>query len=171
MKNVIKVLLIGFVSMVSTIASASTLTVFGGFDSTGTTSVESVTLTSVSPGGFADGIFASTISGSDGTVSSSSSVNLPPSFSAVTNFFTIDDWQLDLTSINVNANATADVLDLAGAGLMTLSGGTAQAVNWSFTSSGLTTYNMSITAVPVPAAVWLFGSGLIGLFGVVRRKS
>jgi len=27
-----------------------------------------------------------------------------------------------------------------------------------------------ITAVPVPAAVWLFGSGLIGLVGVARRK-
>ena len=27
-----------------------------------------------------------------------------------------------------------------------------------------------IAAVPVPAAVWLFGSGLVGLFGVARRK-
>ena len=27
------------------------------------------------------------------------------------------------------------------------------------------------SAVPVPAAIWLFGSGLIGLFGVVRRKT
>ena len=27
-----------------------------------------------------------------------------------------------------------------------------------------------ISAVPVPAAVWLFGSGLIGLIGVARRK-
>ena len=26
------------------------------------------------------------------------------------------------------------------------------------------------TVVPVPAAVWLFGSGLIGLFGIARRK-
>ncbi len=28
----------------------------------------------------------------------------------------------------------------------------------------------SLSAVPVPAAVWLFGSGLIGLIGVARRK-
>lgn len=28
----------------------------------------------------------------------------------------------------------------------------------------------SLTAVPVPAAVWLFGSGLIGLVGFARRK-
>ena len=31
-------------------------------------------------------------------------------------------------------------------------------------------YNVTITAVPVPAAVWLFGSGLLGLVGVARRK-
>jgi hypothetical protein len=27
-----------------------------------------------------------------------------------------------------------------------------------------------IAAVPIPAAFWLFGSGLIGLFGFVRRR-
>jgi len=30
--------------------------------------------------------------------------------------------------------------------------------------------NFKLTAVPVPAAVWLFGSGLIGLVGLARRK-
>jgi hypothetical protein len=29
---------------------------------------------------------------------------------------------------------------------------------------------VGVSAVPVPAAAWLFGSGLIGLTGVVRRK-
>jgi hypothetical protein len=29
---------------------------------------------------------------------------------------------------------------------------------------------LSVNPVPVPAAVWLFGSGLIGLIGIVRRK-
>ena len=29
---------------------------------------------------------------------------------------------------------------------------------------------LEITAVPVPAAVWLFGSGLLGLVGVARRR-
>lgn len=28
----------------------------------------------------------------------------------------------------------------------------------------------SVSAVPVPAAVWLFGSGLLGLVGIARRK-
>ena len=30
--------------------------------------------------------------------------------------------------------------------------------------------NFSATVVPVPAAVWLFGSGLLGLIGIARRK-
>lgn len=29
----------------------------------------------------------------------------------------------------------------------------------------------SLTAVPAPAAVWLFGSGLIGLIGIARKKA
>ncbi len=36
--------------------------------------------------------------------------------------------------------------------------------------AGLGFDNFSFTAVPVPAAVWLFGSGLLGLFGIARRK-
>jgi hypothetical protein len=28
---------------------------------------------------------------------------------------------------------------------------------------------MDVQVVPVPAAVWLFGSGLIGLAGIARR--
>ena len=30
--------------------------------------------------------------------------------------------------------------------------------------------DVSLTAVPVPAAVWLFGSGLLGLVGIARRR-
>ena len=30
---------------------------------------------------------------------------------------------------------------------------------------------VDLNAIPVPAAVWLFGSGLLGLVGVARRKS
>ena len=31
-------------------------------------------------------------------------------------------------------------------------------------------YNYTPSAVPVPAAAWLFGSGLIGLVGIARRR-
>jgi hypothetical protein len=27
-----------------------------------------------------------------------------------------------------------------------------------------------VSPVPIPAAVWLFGSGLLGLIGIARRK-
>jgi len=30
--------------------------------------------------------------------------------------------------------------------------------------------SLSVSAVPVPAAVWLFGSGLLGLVGIARKK-
>ncbi len=32
-------------------------------------------------------------------------------------------------------------------------------------------FGQSVSAVPVPAAAWLFGSGLIGLVGIARRRS
>jgi hypothetical protein len=32
-------------------------------------------------------------------------------------------------------------------------------------------FTLNVSAVPVPAAVWLFGSGLLGLVGVARRKA
>ncbi|MDX2486567.1 MAG: VPLPA-CTERM sorting domain-containing protein [Gammaproteobacteria bacterium] len=31
--------------------------------------------------------------------------------------------------------------------------------------------DIAVAAVPVPAAVWLFGSGLLGLVGIARRKT
>jgi hypothetical protein len=36
--------------------------------------------------------------------------------------------------------------------------------------SGSTGEIFKISAVPIPAAVWLFGSGLVGLAGVARRR-
>jgi hypothetical protein len=35
---------------------------------------------------------------------------------------------------------------------------------------GVENVRMDVQVVPVPAAVWLFGSGLIGLVGLARRK-
>ncbi len=52
-----------------------------------------------------------------------------------------------------------------GGDVMTPSGGTAATYN--ATISGVAN---APSAVPVPAAVWLFGSGLMGLVGVARRR-
>ncbi len=60
--------------------------------------------------------------------------------------------------------------------------GTVKALAFSLTSSDTGAYGMNtpayfamdnlttVSAVPVPAAIWLFGSGLIGLIGIARRK-
>ena len=40
--------------------------------------------------------------------------------------------------------------------------------DWTTTSWG---YNLEVSQVPVPGAVWLFGSAMAGLIGVGRRKS
>jgi hypothetical protein len=39
-----------------------------------------------------------------------------------------------------------------------------------FNDVNLSRCGFSATVIPVPAAVWLFGSGLIGLIGIARRK-
>lgn len=42
---------------------------------------------------------------------------------------------------------------------------------WLLNKAGALTYTAPPAAVPLPAAVWLLGSGLIGMVGVARRKS
>lgn len=39
-----------------------------------------------------------------------------------------------------------------------------------FGQSGVTTMDITVNAIPVPASVWLFGSGLLGLIGIARKK-
>ena len=60
------------------------------------------------------------------------------------------------TDVTFNLSPTLDTntLDAAADGLGNPTVGTGHAVS----------------AVPVPAAIWLFGSGLIGLIGLARRK-
>jgi hypothetical protein len=76
-----------------------------------------------------------------------------------------------LSFYNVLANSTTAV----GGNGMAAHTTTTTAYNgfWFLTSGGQLTYNIASSAapVPVPAAVWLLGSGLLGLIGVGRRRS
>ncbi len=42
--------------------------------------------------------------------------------------------------------------------------------NAAFDFTSISATNTTVSAVPVPAAAWLFGSGLLGLVGVARRR-
>lgn len=44
-------------------------------------------------------------------------------------------------------------------------------VNWNLVSGEWLTFSTTEVVVPVPAAVWLFGSGLMGLIGIARRNT
>jgi hypothetical protein len=48
--------------------------------------------------------------------------------------------------------------------------GGGQDATWTLSSAGDLQFNVPAGAVPLPAAVWLFGSGLLGLIGVGRRR-
>ncbi len=60
-----------------------------------------------------------------------------------------------------------DVSDLNGAPYVTAFADGQWMVN---PTSGTVSYVGQVSAVPVPAAVWLFGSGLLGLVGISRRR-
>lgn len=59
----------------------------------------------------------------------------------------------------VDASLAGDVLTIA----------IKRALSESTTSTAFQTYTLAFTAIPVPGAVWLFGSAL-GLLGVARRR-
>jgi len=80
------------------------------------------------------------------------------------NTFGYNDF-LTLTSISESVNGDGELLlsgDLSITGLWANMLGADTSVVGSF--------NLAPSAVPVPAAVWLFGTGLVGLIGAGKRK-
>lgn len=186
MSKMIKVVLAGIISLVSssvfaaTIGIDDTFNITGSYEATGGTDLSDATtvqLDVVNSGGTATGNFGLTIGFPDPLVTSGAagaSANIV-SFTSVTNFFTIGGWQLDLSTLDA-IDQRIDLLNMSGSGVVSGNGFDATGATWSFSGDTPTSYSMTITstgipAVPVPAAVWLFGSGLIGLAGVARRKA
>lgn len=64
------------------------------------------------------------------------------------------------------ALGATDVADLGGLPVSTTFGG-----KFHIDAATGTVAYVGVSAVPVPAAVWLFGSGLVGLVGISRRKN
>ena len=84
------------------------------------------------------------------------------------------------TDSNVDPNTGLPSLTLTGTNLVAtangftgtlLSAGNVGAAWGAFDGTPYSeVYNVTVSAIPVPAAVWLFGSGLLGLVGVARRR-
>lgn len=87
--------------------------------------------------------------------------------------WTVGGFTFEMDSVTINTQNSIN-LSLSGTGTITGNGFDATPGTWEFTgqtASDITfSWSSSNLAVPVPAAVWLFGSGLIGLVGVARRK-
>lgn len=181
MKNVIKVLLVCYLSIVSMTVNAATIN--GSFGIGGAltatlaplgadlSDVTAISLSSVfgsAVNGVGDASNVTFFSAGAGG-STVSLAGLVPNV-----FFTIEGWSFELTSLSIIDQAS-DLLTLKGAGRLSGNGFDTTDAIWSFSTRSLNSYDMSIetviTAVPVPAAVWLFGSGLLGLVGVARRKA
>ena len=85
---------------------------------------------------------------------------------------------------NFKATGNLGMLTLTGSDHFILAVSTDGGANWSGNTGivdvGANSYNVvfsngtvvevDVQVIPVPAAVWLFGSGLLGLVGIARRK-
>lgn len=83
---------------------------------------------------------------------------------ATLNSFSFADWQL-LECWSDGCSASVNQSDILSISFDVVAG-----KNYFFgAEAGVTGYTY-VSSVPVPAAVWLFGSGLLGLAGLARRK-
>lgn len=172
MKNVIKAALV-CASLASTSAYAAsisgTLNIGGAFSVSGGTDLSNATdiaIGTVFPT-YWDGNIMIVGMGAGGSTSLDA-------FTPVADFISISGYDLDLDTLNV-VQQDANVLNLSGTGTLSKDGFDDTAADWTLSAQSETSYSMSITAVPtavpVPAAVWLMGTGLLGLVGVARRKA
>ena len=105
-----------------------------------------------------------TISGC-GTDTSWTDGMMGASFDTNLDYFWFLDNSGDADMIRINSSTgmvSISDYNIAGTDYYSAGGYPDLAISWLLTRP---------TAVPVPSAVWLFGSGLVGLIGVARRKT
>lgn len=114
-----------------------------------------------------------TVANPNSAISSSSSVtgyqNLSLWSSSFGNAFSFNNDVAGFGSdqlMSFIALGETDVSDLGGTPFAT----TFANGKWHVDANSGTVSYVGVSAVPVPAAVWLFGSGLLGLVGISRRK-
>lgn len=85
------------------------------------------------------------------------------------------DWgnsMSGLVAFNTFADVGTDALFYHAGSTTGRNGIQTALASWNLSINGNTaTLGYNVSAVPVPAAVWLFGSGLLGLVGVARRRA
>ena len=173
------------------LGTADTVWMIGGVDSTGignngqrilTTHVGPVigmtnTRANAAPGPGTTFIANVNTTGTHPTATNGSSVNVPTDATAYGAYLGTN-WNSQLTG-----NATGAVGQALQFFMVTpssTSGPAAASVyqyanaegasTWQLNADGTLNYAAAAAAVPLPAAVWLFGSGLIGLVGIARRR-
>jgi hypothetical protein len=162
----------------------------GVASATGTTSVidpavsmsilDTITQSSISSGSASNGLAATdaltdleiivdNFSGQALTFSFDYSIMLDASTTGIADASASVDFLDDLGFVDILANV--DAVD-GSAGMLALNGRFAfDLADGEFNLiSGFVDSFGSAEAIPVPAAVWLFGSGLLGLVGIARRK-
>jgi hypothetical protein len=128
------------------LASGSTLAMFDDNDGTfaNALSIPLPSAVNIAPDGFGD--FTAT-----STALPNNSITL-----------TTNPWYILAVSSDGGASWTGDSFAACNS--------VSQSCSVSFADGTVLSVDAAIAAVPIPAAVWLFGSGLIGLVGVARRK-
>ncbi len=174
-RALIKLVFLGTVMLATGVAHAALITgslgLTGAFTATGGTDLSDATILDLTSAMGTNGtgdIGATVVFGTVGTVTNSPFTFNPDT--PVTNLLTIGGWQVDLGTMTI-VDQTASILTLSGTGAISGIGFDLTPTQWTLSANASGgSYSMTIIAVPGPAAVWFFGSGLRGLVGIALRK-